>query len=148
MSVETTDNAIQQLRTVSERLDCLERTTAESRAFLRATISSIPDPIVVRGVDHRVLLCNNAFARLMGATPDELTGSLPEEYVGRARAREIRELDAKVMSGPAGPTLVMQPTLSEGGHNYVAKTAVRNEQGELLGVVTVVRDVTAILRQV
>ncbi len=83
-------------------LDITDRKAAEleaerSREFVREILASIPQPMFVKNSDHRWLMVNDAFAKLLGRKPEELIGAtdsdvLPPEWAERAYRQDDEAL--------------------------------------------------------
>ena len=101
-------------------------------AFAREILGSLHDGVALLHPDGGVRTCNEAFARLVGGTPGELAGASVFEWLpGLARdvAIEARglELELKPRGTPPMPV-------------SVSASALRDEQGSVVGRVIALRD--------
>ncbi len=114
---------------------------------LRAIWRSSPDPVFIRDPAGRYLLVNAAYEALHGHAEGELVGHADAEFLSpEAAAREAAD-DARATGG-SGPVVSREATLDASGRAIVRETvrsAVRDDEGTLLGVLGVVHDVTAVL---
>ena len=75
-----------------------EREQRRLHRMLGDAIESLPSGFVVYDSDHRIALCNAAFAEPMGASPKELLGAGPREVLRRV-AGKIRAYDGHPFEG-------------------------------------------------
>jgi PAS domain S-box-containing protein len=71
-----------------------EREQRRLHQILRDAVESLPNAFVVYGPDHRVTLCNAAFAETLDADPAELEGLSPQETL-RLSGRHIKSFDGR-----------------------------------------------------
>ncbi len=84
------------LISVSNDIDARKRAEMEverSRRFLDAVIEAIPIPVMVRDNERRVLIANEAAARVFALPPDRMIGTLPESMFSEAYCRQARAED-------------------------------------------------------
>ena len=127
-----------------------ERQRAESeaqrqRSTLVALINAIPDPIWFKDAEGRYLGINQACAELFGKSHQEVVGKRDEEVLEPAWAAARAAHDLTALNWP-------QPFESEGQSCYpdgrqvvfaTLRTTFHDDQGRLLGLVGVSRDITA-----
>ena len=119
----------------------------EERNLLRTLIDTIPDSIYVKDQAHRLILANTAVERrygmpmseILGKTDFELNSRRAQEHwddeeemfeTGRSVQREILA-DKRAWPADDGPTYYL-----------IHKDPLRNEEGEVVGLVGVNRDIT------
>ncbi len=124
-----------------------QRAEAEAqrqRSTLVALINAIPDPIWFKDAQGRYLGINQACAELFGKTAEEVIGRRDGELLPAAWAAARAEHDRTAMNWP-------HPFESEGRVTYpdgrqvvldTLRTTFRDDQGHLLGLVGVSRDIT------
>ena len=121
-----------------------EREVREGQRLLRAVIDAIPDCITVKDREGRVVTRNLADARIMGhATVQEgigktlLESDAPPELAAKAHAEDLRVMETGV------PIVGAESRLTFGdGWKESTKVPLRDESGEVTGLVSVMRDVT------
>jgi PAS domain S-box-containing protein len=132
-------------RDISERKRT-EETLAHERNLLRTLIDSIPDQIYAKDTQGRFTLANAAQAHLRGmTTPDELVGKSDFDFYPDALAEQYRASEQPILS--AGQSLLEQeePNLDAANNQIwtaTTKVPLRNQQGQIIGLVGVSRDVT------
>ncbi|MFV3412063.1 ATP-binding protein [Pseudomonas nitroreducens] len=127
-----------------------ERARAEAeerrqRSTLLALINSIPDPIWFKDTQGRYLGVNQAFADCLGRAPEDIIGRSDQQLFSRAAGAGRQDRDRQALTE-------RQPFASEGWVVYpdgrrvlfdTLRSAFHDDQGRLLGLVGVSRDVTA-----
>ncbi|WP_448679229.1 ATP-binding protein [Pseudomonas nicosulfuronedens] len=127
-----------------------ERARAEAeerrqRSTLLALINSIPDPIWFKDTQGRYLGVNQAFADCLGRAPEDIIGRSDQQMFSRAAGAGRQDRDRQALTES-------QPFASEGWVVYpdgrrvlfdTLRSAFHDDQGRLLGLVGVSRDVTA-----
>jgi len=132
--------------------DLARAAVREAEARYESLVASLPDAVLVRGADGRVIFCNDLAAKLTGATaPSELLGKLdvmPREMVLLNEAGEL--------IGPEDfpSRKVLRTGKPEGGKAYallgsgalrwlrIASQPIVTEDGTLRGSATTFTDVT------
>ena len=134
-------------RRVGERTLALERAAAalrESTALLQTIAASTPELIVAKDRECRVMMINAAALEAMGLARDQVLGRREIDVFGESeQTRRVLESDRQVMD--TGKTLSVEETLatSAGGRTFlVTKSPLRDEDGLLLGLVSVATDIT------
>jgi len=115
--------------------------------ILQAVIEATPDAIFVKDLDGRYVLVNEAAARFLAKSPDEIIGKDDLELYPEETARRFIEDDKQVLA--AGKPLVFEgvATSAIGSQAYlVTKGVYHDRKGEILGVFGISHDMTE-LRQ-
>lgn len=140
--------ANEELRRELER-NIQERTAqlAYERNLLRTLIDHVPDLMFAKDRNSRFLLANQAFANFMGAsTPAYLLGKSEFDFFPSAVAQEFRDGDVALMQSNAPlisrEELVTSPTGGEGVWFSTTKVPLHDQDGRVIGLVGVSRDVT------
>jgi two-component system cell cycle sensor histidine kinase/response regulator CckA len=121
----------------------------KERNLLRTLMDHIPDYIYVRDLSNRFVVANESFARLMGvASPSALIGKRDADFYPPGTAADFDKIDHEVFAGhpffnrervlrfPNGQELT---TLN-------SKVPFKNDKGEVIGLLGVGRDITALKR--
>jgi PAS domain S-box-containing protein len=116
-------------------------------ARLRALLRSLPEQVWMKDRAGAYLAVNVEFERFQGVVEAEVLGKTDEEMGVTRRAEHYAAQDRATLA--AAEPLVFQETehSAEGGGERqleVTKTAVRDERGEVIGVVGIARDMTEI----
>ncbi|MGQ9666069.1 MAG: GAF domain-containing protein [Anaerolineae bacterium] len=129
----------------AERLGAMWRQQREEASRNEAILRSIADGVLVNDVHGRVILMNTAAERILEARASSALGQDVRNFFAAAepegRQRVIQAVNAMLEAG--GPPQVVQTQLEIGGRIISTNIApVLTEHGELLGLVTVLRDIT------
>jgi len=119
----------------------------DDKGSLQSLIDVVPDNLWIKDVQSRFIIANAATARRLGrATPQELIGKsdlelCPPETAARylADERDVVETGRPMIDSEE---YMLAP---DGGKTWIATTKVplRDERGEVVGIIGVSRDVTA-----
>ncbi|MGH1481758.1 MAG: PAS domain S-box protein [Geminicoccales bacterium] len=124
-----------------------QQALANERNLLRAIVDNIPDIIYAKDLQARFILKNQADAELMGAkTPDETIGKSDFDYFPAALAAKFFRDDLQVIdSGTPIINKVEHLVRSDNGEavlHSTTKVPLRDEDGEIMGLVGIGRDIT------
>ncbi|MBN1994114.1 MAG: PAS domain-containing protein [Anaerolineae bacterium] len=124
----------------------------EERNLLRSLIDNVPDRIYAKDTQSRFIVCNVATVRRMGKTsPDEIVGKsdfdlVPPELAERFYADE----QAVIQSGKPVINREEPLEIDEDGRvirwNLATKVPLRDNQGNIIGVVGLGREITELKR--
>ena len=119
---------------------------AEKTATVTAMFSSIPDLIFCKDLTGRFTQVNSSFARFMDAQPEDLIGKSNEEVLigDDIRAYGIQTDHDIIRSGEMKvfEEELYSPYMDKQRLFETIKTPVRNEDGRLVGVMGIARDIT------
>lgn len=112
---------------------------------LRAILSSTTDAIILKDAQGKVLMINQAGARLFGLVESEILGTdLAQMFEpGAASARLVSETDRRVIETGAILTFEQSGRINDPSQVFlVTKTPWRDEHGRIIGLVSVAKDIT------
>ncbi len=123
-----------------------EDALAEERNLLRTLIDNMPDRIYAKDTESRFIICNKALATRMGmSNPDEIVGKsdfdlVPHELAERFRADELAIIQS-------GQPLInreepMDSITGTTRWNLATKVPLRDNQGNIIGIVGMGREIT------
>ncbi|WP_303784017.1 PAS domain S-box protein [Azovibrio restrictus] len=132
------------LQDVSDTRAALMR-LAESQNRLETLINTIPDLVWMKDPDGLYLSVNRRFESFFGAPRERILGRTDYDFVNQELADFFREHDRKAME--AGGPCINEEWLTFADTGYrglfeTIKTPVRDEQGRLMGVLGISRDIT------
>ncbi|MFO1319633.1 MAG: PAS domain S-box protein [Burkholderiales bacterium] len=138
------------LRLIGTQTDITDRKRAEEdrareRTLLRTLIDTIPDNVFTKDLQGRFVICNIATLRHLGFTDEAaVRGRTVRELFPAAMADVYDSDDARTL---AGETVVNDAEVSrdaEGGIGtyFTIKAPLRDEQGRIVGLVGLSRNVT------
>lgn len=110
---------------------------------LRAIMESATDAIMLKDLDGRVLLANQACGIMLGCAPEDLIGRDLSWRFEPEAAAAVRRTDRLVIeSGEVHTYESRGRTVDPGRVLLVTKTPWRDEAGRIVGLVTISRDIT------
>lgn len=71
----------------------------DQQLFLRSVVDADENPVFVRGASGRFVLCNQAFAALLGRHPGQLEGRRPEEIEQGGLIAPLLDRDDELLAG-------------------------------------------------
>jgi len=123
-----------------------EQALARERNLLRTLIDNIPDYIHAKNRDGIYILSNKAHARFLGAqSPSEVVDKSAEAFLPPQMAQQYAQEDAFVLrTGQSILNAERSGLPQSGAARWLSSTKVplRNEQGEVVGVIGIARDMT------
>jgi len=121
------------------------------RALLRTVIDNIPDFIYAKDVNGRFVVANVAVARNLGMTPAQLLGKHDFDLFPREVAQSFHD-DEQALIRSGKPLVDREEIVTDAAgepHNFLtSKIPVHGEQGRVMGLVGIGRDVTLRTRMV
>ncbi len=113
--------------------------------LLRDFMDRIPDVIYFKDKLGRLIMVNQAHAKAIGLTPEEVAGKTDFDIFPKERAKVIFKDDQRVME--AGKPIIdkiERSTLRNGTDVYVSTTKIPryNDKGEIIGLMGITRDIT------
>ncbi|WP_445946476.1 response regulator [Shewanella sp.] len=131
---------------VAKRTQRLRETTERREreyALLRSLIDSIPEAIVFKDQEGKYLGCNKSAEHMLGYSESEMIGMTSVELTSPEQGARIRLEDSQVLKDRAA--LRYQEKIEISGKSVlldILKLPFYNRRGDLLGLISVWRDVT------
>ena len=126
---------------VLEKTQALQETSAKHQrdyVLLRSVMNAIPDLIIFNDPRGKLMGCNQAFEQLSGQRESDIFGFEAIKFMPKALAHEISVLNEMFEDKYPQQALIEAGDVSyQGFCNQFA-----NEQGEILGTITILQDVT------
>lgn len=130
--------------------DITERKRAEnalkqSEAHLRTLIHTIPDLVWLKDPQGVYLSCNSKFEMFFGAKEKNIIGKTDYDFVDKELADFFREHDKRAMAMGKPSKNEEEVVFAVDGHHEILetiKTPMFNDDGELIGVLGIGRDIT------
>lgn len=113
--------------------------------LLKDLMRHIPDVIYFKDPAGRLVMVNDAHAKGLGLSPDEVVGKTDFDIFPKARAELMYKDDCYVMqTGKPIIDKIERSTRADGGDNYVSTTKVPryDAQGRIVGLIGITRDIT------
>jgi PAS domain S-box-containing protein len=115
----------------------------ESEAKYRTLVENIPQKIFTKDRSSVYVSCNENFARDLGITPEEFKGKNDYVFFPNELADKYRADDTRIME--SGKTEAIEEQYMEGGKSrwvHTIKTPLRDEQGNIVGILGIFSDIT------
>lgn len=114
-------------------------------AFLNTLVNTIPDMVWLKDMNGVYLACNSRFERYFGAKASDIIGKTDYNFVNAELADTYRQYDHQCLK-LNGPSINEEwVTYADDGHRELLetlKTPMRDNQGKLIGVLGIARDIT------
>ena len=123
----------------------VNQTLIERDTRLSTLLETIPDLIRLKSVNGTYLAVNGAFAQLMGAKKEDMIGQTADKFVGEEAAKIFHTDDLAALQSDKPHVVEEWLTYANDGHKAlfeVVKVPMRTEDGQLIGVLGVGRDIT------
>ncbi|MEW5794777.1 MAG: PAS domain-containing protein [Candidatus Zixiibacteriota bacterium] len=122
----------------------LVREIEQAEQQFKAFIDSANDWISIKNLEGRYVIVNPACAHAFGLQPQDFTGRKPEEILSPEAAEIIRRHDADVIENSQYYTYDEVFHLAGGDrHLHTVRFPLTDYRGDVAGVCTIARDVTA-----
>ena len=118
---------------------------AADRAMLRTLVHTIPDLVWLKSRDGTYVASNPAFSRFVGRPESEIVGKTDFDLVSRELAELFRANDQAAMDADAPHRNEEWVTFADQPERVLLdtiKTPMRGENGDIIGVLGVARDIT------
>ena len=135
------------IENLSEHLERiqLEKKLADNVGQLKTLIHAIPDVVWFKDTQDRFQFCNARFESYFGATEEQIVGQKANAFVDIDRAEMFRVGDQLAIEQGTSYISEEWVTFASDGHKElleVTKSPVYSENGKLLGVLGIGRDVS------
>ena len=130
------------VRDISERKG-VEEKLRKSELKYRTLLENLPQRIIYKDVNSVYISCNENFAMDMKMRPAEIVGRTDYDLFPRELAESYRRVDKEVFK--SGRTEYFEEKYVKGKRELVVqtvKTPVRNERGEITGILGIFWDIT------
>ena len=120
-----------------------EEALTKSRNYLDKIINSIADPVFVKDNQHRWILLNDAYCKLMGYSREELLGKSDYDFFPSHEADVFWEKDEEVFKNGVGNVNEEEFTDSEDNvHTLVTKKTLYSDISGKKYIVASIKDIT------
>lgn len=131
---------------ITVRSKSAEEALSRERSLMRALIDLLPDCLYVKDTESRFLLANRGLAKLIGFDdPELLLGKTDVDFFPRDQAARFRSDEEQLLQSGQPLTYHEEPVCDSSGHTrwlLTTKAPLRNELGEVMGLVGIGRDIT------
>lgn len=123
----------------------MKKNNEYQNSILNSLGDSIPDIILYKDIKGVYIGCNSNFAKLMGLTKNEIIGKTDYELLGKEEADFYTKNDQSVIHSKKSVQYVEWVTYPDGEKALIdtRKTPFFDQQGNIIGVIGIGRDITA-----
>jgi PAS domain S-box-containing protein len=124
-----------------------EQTLRKSENKYRTLIENLPQRIFLKDRDSTYVSCNENYAQDVGVDPDEIKGKTDYEFFPRELAEQYRQDDRRIIE--TGVTETIEEKYVHAEQEMIiqtVKTPVKDEQGNIIGVLGIFWDITDLKR--
>jgi PAS domain S-box-containing protein len=138
-------NEVVQRQQTQEQLQESQTALRAREQHLRSLLDNIPDPVWFKNLEGVYISCNKAFAKMLGQSEDYIIGKTEDELVGRDLADFFRHNDQQALKSSELHRYEQSIKVSEQDEYLLdtLKVAVRDEQGNAVGILGIGRDISA-----
>lgn len=136
---------LRELRARVAELEEREAALRASEAMYRALVDAMEDAVHIKDLSGRYLLVNAALSRRAGLSRQEMLGKTVVDVYGPEVGAKLMEEDEEVARSGIPSDDVHEHKLPGGGvrWDHSRKVPFRNARGDVVGIVSVSRDITA-----
>lgn len=134
-----------QLLATQQALLISQRELGHDRGLLKSLVGAIPDLVWLKDPEGRYLSCNARFEQFFGARESEILGKTDHDFVSAELADFFRHHDHIAMHASRPCVNQEYLTFAQDGYQGLfetTKTATRDQEGHLIGVLGIARDIT------
>ncbi len=134
------------IRDITKR-KVMEEALQRSERRYREMIELNPEGITIVDFNEKVLFSNQAFAQMLGYSPQEIQGMNILDFVSPEDKEKVHQQTNERTGGKSSTYDLMMKT-KDGNHRIMRISAVpwRNDEGELAGAISVITDITERVR--
>lgn len=130
-------------RKLAKHFESMAQRIENQRQLLDRVNSTIAESIGLKDLQGRYRYVNPAFAQLSGRSAEELIGLDDEAIFGYDTARRLENSDHQVQTGSELVTISDTVYLQSRQHHLqLSKSPLKDAEGKMTGIVSVIRDVT------
>jgi len=132
-------------RDITERKRIQNR-LEQQNALLNSLINSSPDAIVIKGLDRRYIVFNEAAAQLSGIAVNEALGKTSDEIFPSETAEIINQMDNELLEKKSFIEHEENMLMANNQRYiyWVSKGLLSTENGELFGIFGIYRNITSL----
>ena len=138
-------NEVVQRQQAQEQLQESQTALRAREQHLRSLLDNIPDPVWFKNLQGVYISCNRAFAEMLGQAEANIIGKKEDQLVGRDLADFFRHNDQQALKSSELHRYEQLIKISEQQECLLdtLKVAVRDEQGNAVGILGIGRDIFA-----
>jgi two-component system aerobic respiration control sensor histidine kinase ArcB len=138
-------NEVVQRQQAQEQLQASQAALCAREQHLRSLLDNIPDPVWFKNLDGVYVSCNRAFAKMLGQSEENIIGKTEDQLVVRDLAEFFRHNDQQALK--TNDLHRYEQSIQTSEHERylldTLKVAVRDDQGNAVGILGIGRDISA-----
>jgi PAS domain S-box-containing protein len=137
------------LQRVRRSLQLRTHDLKEQSTRLQTLLDTIPDLIFMKDLNGAFVFINAMTERLLGLPADRVIGKTDADFFSAVEADEFRRADLQAMESDGGMLVeehLRSPDGSIDGVFLTQKTPVRNDNGDVVGILGISRDISTMLQ--
>jgi diguanylate cyclase (GGDEF)-like protein/PAS domain S-box-containing protein len=138
-------NTIEKKNKNEHLLEENKRELENKTIFLHTVVNTIPDLVWLKDIDGNYMACNTMFERFFGVKESEMIGKNDYDFVNEELANIFRENDKKALYAKDKNLNEEYLVFADGSHEGLfetIKTPMRNDAGEIIGILGIAHDIT------
>jgi len=115
----------------------------KNRDLVEILYNHLPQKIFVKDRNSIYISCNKNYANDLGVNPDEIAGKTDYDFYPQELAEKYREDDGRILN--SGITEDIEESYRVNGELFYVQTTkspVKNEEGEIVGILGIFHDIT------
>ncbi|MEK7990863.1 MAG: EAL domain-containing protein [Thiotrichaceae bacterium] len=122
----------------------IEEAQCNSLIFLQTLLNNVPSPIYYKNLQGHYVGCNLAFERLTGRTADDIVGQTVHDLFPKDVAEYSQKMDSQLFRNRGEQNYETSLYYADNTRHdmVIQKTVFNNAEGELVGLVGVIIDIT------
>ena len=131
------------MRDMAQQLHARIDTITQQRTEIEAILSSMVEGVIAVDTDERIIIMNNAAARMFGCDPSLVQGRIIQEAV---RNSHLQQFISETLSGEKPVEREIGISAGEEQYLFGHGTLIRDIEGETIGALFVFSDITRLRR--
>ncbi|HJX34647.1 MAG TPA: ATP-binding protein, partial [Desulfatiglandales bacterium] len=131
------------MRDMAQQLHARIDTITQQRTEIEAILSSMVEGVIAVDIDERIIIMNNAAARMFGCDPSTVQGRIIQEAI---RNSHLQQFVSETLSGEKPVEKEISISTGEERYLFGHGTLIRDIEGKRVGALFVLSDITRLRR--
>jgi len=141
--IEEIDSLNDSMKDMARQLHARINTITQQRTEIEAILSSMLEGVIAVDAEEKIIIMNNAAARMFGCNPSTVQGRSIQEAVGNSH---LQQFISDTLSGQKPVEREIGLSSDEEQYLFGHGTLVRNVEGKRIGALFVMSDITRVRR--